>query len=82
MGRLLNASVLLVAGVVGLGFYRDWFHLSTHGGARQVNVTVTLDQDKIWQDEESAIEKLQGVGQKVAQTGAPPSTSKCERSLP
>jgi hypothetical protein len=72
-----------VAGIVGLGFHRDWFHLSTHGGAPKVNVTVTVDQDKIWQDEEIAMEKLQGLGQKAAaQTGAPPSTSKGERSLP
>ena len=43
MGRLLNLSVLLVAGVIGLGFYRDWFHLSApHGADRKVNVTVTL----------------------------------------
>ena len=45
MKALLVVLVLLVAVVVGLGFYQGWFHF-------------TVDQEKIQQDEERAKEKV------------------------
>jgi hypothetical protein len=57
--------VLLVAGVVGLGFYLGWFRLSTDRTEQKTNITITVDQDKIREDEEKAKEKVQEAGQKV-----------------
>ncbi len=59
MRRLLIVLVLLAAGVVGLGFCRGWFHLSTGGTDGETSATVTVDREKIGQDTEKAKEKLQ-----------------------
>jgi hypothetical protein len=65
MRRLLLVLVLLVAGVVGLGFYRGWFHLSTGEADGKSNIPVTVDRDKIEQDKEKAKEKVHEVEQQV-----------------
>jgi phosphatidate phosphatase APP1 len=62
MNRLLVVLVLLVAAVVGLGFYQGWFHLSTDSTDHKSNVTLSVDQDKIQEDEKTAKEKLQTLG--------------------
>jgi len=64
MKRLLVVVVLLVAGIVGLGFYRGWFRLSTDNTDPNVNATITVDQHKIQADKEKAEEKVQDLGQK------------------
>ena len=68
MRRFFVVLVLLVAGVVGLGFYLDWFRLSTDRTDQKTNITITVDQDKIRQDEEKAKEKVQEAGQKVKES--------------
>jgi predicted negative regulator of RcsB-dependent stress response len=64
MKRLLVVVVLLVAGIVGLGFYRGWFRFSTDNTDPNVNATITVDQDKIQADKEKAEEKVQDLGKK------------------
>jgi len=64
MKRLLVVVVVLVAGIVGLGFYRGWFRFSTDNTDPNVNATITVDQDKIQADKEKAEEKVQDLGQK------------------
>jgi len=64
MKRLLVVVVLLVAGIVGLGFYRGWFRLSTDNTDPNLNATITVDQDKIQADKEKAEDKVQDLGQK------------------
>ena len=58
--RFLIAMLLIVVGVVGLGFYREWFHVSSEGSADKSNVTLTVDKDKVKQDAKDAKEKVQG----------------------
>jgi hypothetical protein len=71
MSRSLVVLVLLLAGVVGLGFYLGWFHLATESTARQTNITVTVDRDKIQEDKDRAQEKVQEAGRKLKEkTGA------------
>jgi hypothetical protein len=62
MRGLMFVCVLLAAGVVGLGFYQGWFHLSTDSADDKSNVTFTMDQDKFKKDEEKAKEKIQDLG--------------------
>jgi hypothetical protein len=71
MNRFLVVLLLLVAGVVGLGFYLGWFRFSTGSEGQKTNITITVDQEKIREDEEKAKQKVQQVGQKVKErTGA------------
>ena len=65
MRRFLIVLLLLVAGVAGLGFYLDWFHLSTASTDQKTNITITVDQNKIREDEEKAKEKVQEAGHKL-----------------
>jgi hypothetical protein len=58
--RFLIVLLFLVAGVVGLGFYRGWFHVSSDRSAEKTGVTVTIDKDKAQQDAKDAKEKVQG----------------------
>jgi hypothetical protein len=83
MKRFLVVLLLFVAGVVGLGFYLGWFRLSTDRTDQKTNITITVDQDKIREDEEKAKEKVQDIGQKVKQkTGAGTEKSKDEGPRP
>ena len=53
MKRLYVVLIVLVLLVVGVGFYRGWFALSSPGadqGSNQVNVNLTMDGDKMRQD--------------------------------
>jgi hypothetical protein len=65
MKGFLLVCVMLVACVVGLGFYQGWFHLSTDSADDKSNVTLTVDQDKFKKDEEKAKEKIQDLGHQV-----------------
>jgi hypothetical protein len=58
MKRLFFALVVLVVGVVGLGFYLDWFHLSTDRADHKSNINITVDEKKMEHDKEKAKEKI------------------------
>ena len=77
MRRLLIVFVLLVVGVVGLGFYQGWFRLSLGRTDGKTNITGTVDEEKIERDKEKAKEKVQELEQKVREkTKAATDTSK------
>jgi Flp pilus assembly protein TadB len=83
MGRLLFVLVVLVAGVAGLGFFLGWFQLSTDRTEQKTNITITVDQDKIQEDEKKAKEKIQEVEKKVKdKVGAVTDKAKEEGSRP
>jgi cytochrome c-type biogenesis protein CcmH/NrfG len=58
MNRLVVVLILLVVGVVALGYYRDWFTISTAGDQKAVDVHINVDKDKMRADEEKAEKKL------------------------
>jgi hypothetical protein len=62
MKNLVIVLVVLVVGIVGLGFYQGWFQLSTDNTDHKSKVTFTVDQDKIQEDEAKAKEKVHGLG--------------------
>lgn len=64
MRTLLFLVILFVVGVVGFGFYRGWFSVSTDSTAPKPNATITVDKDKIHEDEQAAKDKLHGLGSK------------------
>jgi hypothetical protein len=61
MGRFLLILVLLVAGVIALGYYLDWFQLATsRDPTKQTDIKVRIDEKKIESDVEKATEKVKG----------------------
>ena len=68
MKRFLIGLVLIVAGVVGLGFYRGWIHLSSERAADKPRVTVTVDKEKMRDDKDKAVEAAHTAKDKVAPT--------------
>ncbi len=65
MRTLLFVVVLLLVGIVGVGFYRGWFQLSTDTADQRPSATITVDKDKIHADEQKAKDKVQGFGQEA-----------------
>jgi hypothetical protein len=77
MKRLVIVLVLVVAAVVGFGFYQGWFRLSTGGTDGKANISLSVDKEKMEQDKEKAQEKVHDLGQKVKEkTGAGTDTGK------
>jgi hypothetical protein len=58
MRAILVVIVLLIVGIVGVGFYRGWFLMSSNRDSedQKVNTTFTVDEEKIQEDKD----KLQG----------------------
>jgi uncharacterized protein YxeA len=63
MSRILAAVLLLLVVVIGLGYYRDWFHVSTDHTERKTDVRITVDKDKVQSDADRAKEKVQELEQ-------------------
>ena len=62
--RFVIVLILIVAGVVGLGYYRGWFRVTSDRSADKPAVTVTVDKDKITQDKSDAQKKVQDLKQR------------------
>ena len=60
MKRLVIGIMILLAGVIGFGFYQGWFVVSADDSGHKANVTLTVDQDKIRADEKRASDKVIG----------------------
>ena len=50
MARTFFVLALIVAGVVGLGFYMGWFHFSSSSDDNSAHVTVSMDKGQIQED--------------------------------
>ena len=60
MRTLMFVAVLFLVGIVGVGFYRGWFQLSTDNKDQKPSATLTVDKGKIHADEQKAKEEMQG----------------------
>jgi hypothetical protein len=65
MKALVFVLVLLLAGIIGLGFYRGWFRLSMESMDNRPSATITVDKDKIHEDEQKSKDKVQGIEQEA-----------------
>jgi len=65
MGLLFVAALCLI----GLGFYRGWFTLSSprDAGSNKVNVNLAVDPDRMKEDAEKASDKAAALTGKVAE---------------
>jgi hypothetical protein len=69
---LVGLLVLLAAGVAGLGYYLDWFHISRGSADDETKITITVDQDKIRQGKKKVQEKVQDLSRKGKETNGKP----------
>lgn len=63
MKRLFPALIVMVLLVVGVGFYRGWFVISsTQSGSQndKTNVNLTVDQGKMQQDADAVKDSASG----------------------
>ena len=67
MKSLLFIVVLVVA-LAALGFYRGWFQFSSSSQDSRTDITVSVDKDKMEQDKDSAVRKVEDLGQKAKPT--------------
>jgi len=65
MKNLCTLVVLLVIVVGLLGYYRDWFQLSSDSTDKDTTIHLTVDRDKLKEDEEKAKQKLQEAGKVI-----------------
>jgi hypothetical protein len=72
MKRLLFVLVLLVAGAIGLAFYMGWVGFTSDSAGGFFNITFHVNRDKFEQDENKALEKVQGIGGPAKDSTTPP----------
>jgi len=66
--RIIKAVLVLALCIAVLGFYRGWFSLSSRGldaESNKVNVSLTVDPDKVKEDAEKVKEKATELTGKV-----------------
>ena len=63
--KIVFILVLIVAGVIGVGFHRGWFTVSSDSQGNTPNITVSVDKEKIRQDKAKAVEKVQDLEQRA-----------------
>jgi hypothetical protein len=68
MKNIVIGFVLIVAGVVGLGFYRGWLHFTSDRAVDKPSVTVTVDKEKLQDDKSRAEGAAQTAKAKVMAT--------------
>lgn len=83
MKRFLVVLLLLVIGVVALGFYLDWFHFSSDQKGEKSSITIEIDKDKIRKDKDKAIEKVHEAEESIKEkTGVGTEKAKDKGSQP
>jgi hypothetical protein len=65
MKRLVFVLLLIVACVAGLGFYLGWFRIESGSTSDTGQIKLTVDKDKIHQDEKKAEAKVEKLEHKV-----------------
>jgi hypothetical protein len=67
MRALLGILIIVLIGVVVLGFYQGWFQVATHDSGQKSNFEISVDKQRIKEDEEKAKEKAQELQEKAKQ---------------
>jgi hypothetical protein len=82
MKALLIVFVVLVAFVVGLGFYRGWFNVSSNSADGKSNITFSADPAKMQEDKKKALEEGHKVVDQVKDKIAPSDEKKKDKVAP
>jgi uncharacterized protein YxeA len=65
MARFLGILLVIVLIIAGVGYYLEWFTLSTHDSGQNTDVKISLDKKKVQEDEERAKEKARELEEKA-----------------
>jgi hypothetical protein len=65
MRKLCTFLILLAIGVVVLGFFLNWFHLSSESTEQTVQLIIIVDKEKLAADKDRAVEQIQEAGRKL-----------------
>src|SRR5579859_3221302 len=57
MGKVLGALAVVLVVILALGFYLQWFAISTTDSGQKTNIEISVDKNKVQEDEEKAKEK-------------------------
>jgi hypothetical protein len=71
MVRILFVIVLILAIVAGIGYYRGWLHVSSNSDNNNTQVTVSVDKDRMQEDKDKAVNKVEDLGQQAKDKVAP-----------
>ena len=71
MRGLFALLVVVVIGIVAVGFYRGWFSVAWDKSDNGGQVTGTVDKDKIEADKKRAAEEVTGIGASKANAQSP-----------
>jgi hypothetical protein len=82
MNRFFVLLILIVAGVLGVGFYLRWFHVGSTSAGGESNITFTVDKDKIHEDEQNVVKKAQGLGHHVKDEVTGPTEKNKDATVP
>ncbi len=75
MKRFIAVVVLVVLLLIGVGFYRGWFAVSSSEAGKasnKVNVNLTVDRDKIEEDAEAVKNKTTELTGKITNPTSDP----------
>jgi hypothetical protein len=62
MKNLCTLVVFLVIAISVLGYYRDWFQFSSDSTDKEATFHLTVDKERLKEDEEKAKQQLQEAG--------------------
>ena len=82
MRGFLCLLLLLAVGIGGVGLYRGWFQVSTQKTEDKSTVSISMDQNKIKEDEGKVKDRLQDLGHQVKDKTTEKTSGKDQESQP
>jgi hypothetical protein len=80
MRRLMIALALVVAVVVGVGFYRQWFSVASDKAEDTSHVTFSADSAKFKDDEKKVVAKVEALGTRAKDKAVAPTEKTKEQA--
>jgi len=71
MKRFLIVLFLIAAGIIAFGFYRGWFGATSTTVDNKTHFDLTVDKDKIHEDEKNAADRIHRLGHPNDKATAP-----------
>jgi hypothetical protein len=74
MARFVSFLLLVVLVIAVVGWYRGWFYAQSDSDRHATDITVTVDKQKIREDEQSADQAAHNLAQEVKNKVDSPTT--------
>jgi hypothetical protein len=66
MARFISVLLVIVLVIAGFGYYRGWFVFGTSHEGDKTNINISVDKEKIRDDEKKAEDKVRNLGHKAS----------------